>query len=706
MLEIKLLHRLARLYNIQPAYYDVSSRLLESPPESIFRVLQILGAQAERTGDLADALRQRLQSLWQRVIDPVVVAWDDSPLRLKLRLPLRLAERKASYQVTLENGDRLEGSCQDDAAMKSLTRCLDGERYVVRRQIITDRLPLGYHRLSLRLGEQIFESHLFAAPRKAFAPPDTKSKPWGLFCPLYALSTKNSWGAGDFSDLETFVDFTGQLGGQIVGTLPLLAAFLDEPFNPSPYAPVSRLFWNELYLDVTRLPEWKSSTLTRKLARSPAFQRELEDLRAAPMVDYRAVMALKRRMLEPFVRSLLSESSVRDKLFQQFIASHPMAQDYAAFRATTERERKPWGQWRETQRNGTLGAGDYDEAVKNYHLFVQWQANEQMRGLSEKTKAGGPALYLDFPLGVNRDGYDVWRQRDAFAMEASGGAPPDAFFTKGQDWGFPPLHPEGLRRQGYRYYIHCLRHHLQYAGMLRIDHVMGLHRFYWVPQGFTPKDGVYVRYPAEEFYGILSLESHRHQAQIVGENLGTVSPRVNTAMSTHNVRGMYVGQFAVSPEPGKAPDEIPQGVVASLNTHDTPTFAGFWNGDDIQDRLELGLLTDSEIGLENRSRALQRKSLIAFLSSLGWLSDSASDPAGLLKSWLCQIACSDAYLLLVNLEDLWLEPLPQNVPGTWEERPNWKRKTPFALEAIQRMSSVVNTLKSIDEIRRGGGKNH
>jgi 4-alpha-glucanotransferase len=344
-----------------------------------------------------------------------------------------------------------------------------------------------------------------------------------------------------------------------------------------------------------------------------------------------------------------------------------------------------------------LQADDYDESRSNYHLFVQWQAHEQIGALGEKAKAGGPALYLDFPLGVNRDGYDVWREREVFALDASGGAPPDDFFTQGQNWGFPPLRPEGLQRQGYRYYIHCLRHHLRYAGMLRLDHVMGLHRFYWIPHGFAAAEGLYVRHPAEEFYAILSLESHRHQAQIVGENLGTVPPYVNQAMTKHKISGMDVSQFRSIGDFHNG-SEITPGAVASLNTHDTPTFSGFWNGRDIQDRLELGLISEEDAPSYYQERAQRREALIGYLRARGWINDPTPEPDAVLRAWLFYLASSEASLVLVNLEDLWLEPSPQNVPGTWEERPNWQRKARFSLEQLRQMDSVTKTLQRIGEI--------
>jgi 4-alpha-glucanotransferase len=695
-----LLHKVARLYNIQTVYYDNFGRLIQPPPEAILRVLAILGAPVERMDDLGNALRQRRESLWQRAIDPVTVAWDGGPLRLRLRLPGPMAALEPQYRIALESGEFCEGKCQADAGIRPVERWIEGVGYVVRRLIVPEKLPFGYHRLHLRVGERTFDSYVLSSALQVHGAAHADPRRWGLFCPLYAFASEKSWGAGSFSDLESLVDFTDQMGGNFVATLPLLSTFLDEPFNPSPYAPVSRLFWNEFYLDITRIPGLQRCPSARTLIQSSDFQSELEGLRAAPLLEYRRLMALKRKVLEALLRTLMNRSSQRRATFERFIETHPQAQDYAAFRARVERERKPWELWPAVPRDGKLVTGDYDEGVKQYHLYVQWQAHEQMDTLGEKATACGTALYLDFPLGVNRDGYDVWRERPVFALESSGGAPPDDFFTKGQNWGFPPLHPDGLRQQGYRYYIGCLRHHLRHARMLRIDHVMGLHRLYWIPHGFAPAEGVYVHYPAEEFYAILNLESHRHQARIVGENLGTVPPYVNAALAKHRIHGMHVSQFCIAADAQRALPEVAHDTVASLNTHDTPTFAGFWSAGDIQDRIALGILSESDAEILRQQRACGREALLAFLKSEGWLKEQEQEPLAVLRAWLSRLASGNAYLVLVNLEDLWLEPLPQNVPGTWEERPNWKRKARFSLEQIRKLDSVIEILKTVDEIRR------
>jgi 4-alpha-glucanotransferase len=700
-----LLRRLARLFNVQTSHYDGFGRLVKPPPEAILRVLRMLGAAVENPSDLPSAFRDRRQALWRMAIDPVIVTWASASPQVKLRLPGALAERPVNYDLSLEDGAALRGRCLDAAkvggpALKPLLRSIEGTDYVVRRLTVPETPPAGYHRLRLTIGDLVLESFVFVAPLRAFNRGDAAVKAWGIFCPVYALHSERSWGIGDFTDLESCLSIAEDAGARVAGTLPLLSAFLDEPFNPSPYAPVSRIFWNELFLDLTRIPELQNCPPARALLESSTFQEELYRLRESRYIDYRRAMALKRTVLKELVRRLLKSRSERRASFDSFVATHPLAQDYAAFCAKTERERVPWERWSQISRDGKLKRGDYDENVRKYHLYVQWQAHEQIGSLAAKTKGGGSGLYLDFPLGVNRDGYDVWRDRDAFALAASGGAPPDAFFTKGQDWGFPPFHPEGLRRQGYRYYIHCMRHHLQYAEMLRIDHVMGLHRSYWVPAGFGPSEGVYVRYPAEEFYAVLNLESHRHKAEIIGENLGTVPPYVNSALVRHGIRGMHVGQFGVRTDPGAALDRPGSRTVASLNTHDTPTFASFWSGADIDDRVALGLLSEADSVAEHAHRRAQRDALVSYLIAGHRFDGADTSPEAVLRAWLSALAASEADFILVNLEDLWLEPSPQNVPGTWEERPNWRRKARFSLEEISHMPGLLDTLRMIDEIRK------
>jgi 4-alpha-glucanotransferase len=298
---------------------------------------------------------------------------------------------------------------------------------------------------------------------------------------------------------------------------------------------------------------------------------------------------------------------------------------------------------------------------------------------------------------VHGSSFDVWRHPHLCARGAAAGAPPDSFFTKGQNWGFPPLQPDRLRERGYDHLIACLHHHLEHAGVLRIDHVMQLHRLYWIPQGMEAKDGVYVRYPAEELYAILSLESHRHQAMIVGENLGTVPPEVYESMDRHEVLGMYVVQYEL--QPGQGLRQPPARSVASLNTHDMPTFRSYWEGRDVGVLRELGFFDEDQARSELERRDALRRGLVSELPADPARSDGATYDA-VLRRLLEYLAASPAHMVLVNLEDLWREAEPQNVPGTSFERPNWRRKARPSFEEFSTMPAVIDTLRRIDELLR------
>ncbi len=348
----------------------------------------------------------------------------------------------------------------------------------------------------------------------------------------------------------------------------------------------------------------------------------------------------------------------------------------------------------------TLQAGDYDPAARRYHLYVQWLAHEQMASLTNHAARHGVRLYLDLPLGVHRAGYDCWRHQDLFALRASGGAPPDPVFTLGQDWQFAPLHPERSRAQGHAYVIDYLRHHLERTGMLRIDHVMGLHRLYWVPEGLPASQGAYVSYPADELYAILSLESHRYGATIAGENLGTVPPEVNRRLKRHNLCELFVAQYEHQPYPKRSMRRVPARAVASLNTHDMPPFQAYWEGTDLADRHELGWIKLTDVPKERRLRAKVQRALIQMLRHEEWLASRRPEAKDVLRGALAHLSASAAQFVLLNLEDLWLETHSQNVPGTTEERINWRRKTRLSLEQIMEHQDVQELLKLVNRLRR------
>jgi 4-alpha-glucanotransferase len=580
---------------------------------------------------------------------------------------------------------------------------IEGTAFVSRRLRLPSRLPPGYHTLELEGKSFSARSRLIVAPRQAWQP-NTPVRSWGIFAPLYALHS--SKGAGTYSTLGELMEWTAARGGGMLATLPLLSLFL--PNDASPYSPISKLFWNEFYVDVKAVPEWAAC----EQASSRTSRKESAPWVPSELVDYSSEFSSKRALLEGLARFFFSKPSERRREFERWL--NPEVQRYAAFRAIMDERAQSPSSWPQRLCQGQLKEGDFDPRVRDYHLYAQWLAQQQMTKLSARSRELGVCLYLDMPLGVRADGYDAWRHPELFASHASGGAPPDPVFTKGQDWGFAPLHPQQLRQQGYRYLIECVQHHLRHAGALRFDHVMSLHRLFWIPRGLSPAQGAYVAYPAEELYAILSLESHRYHSMIVGEDLGTVPPEVTQGLQRHGIRQMYVVQYELRPHVKRALRPAPVRTVASLNTHDMPPFAAFCDGLDIADRGGLGLLTKSHVLRDERIRRKMIQALTQFLR-LGSSPRLGSAPVSarprvsrhssfsthltLFQACLAHLARSRAEWVLINMEDLWLETQPQNTPGTTLERVNWRRRTKLSLEELSRRPEIAASIAALQRAR-------
>jgi 4-alpha-glucanotransferase len=691
------LRDLARSYGVQLEYVGMDGKTAPAPAESLLAVLRASGADVASEADAPRALAERKNALWQRRVEPVVVAWDGVPPTIQVRLPADLASSTIRCSLGTESGRNYVWK----VPVGSVTGSAQMEEFVNGRIDLGDLfeandLPAGYHCLTLGFEDgQSASTLLISAPTRAYQGPDAGGKrPWGIFSPLYALHREGSWGAGDFSDLEALIDWTSARGGGLVASLPMLASNFDGP-SPiiSPYSPTSRVFWNEFYLDLGRIPELASCQAARALLASDEASSEVADLKASGLVDYGRQMRLKRKVLELLAYEVVP-SKERSDAFLGYVRAHREVESYALFQAAGERHGRDWRAW-----PTGLDRSDVDDRAYRYHLYAQWQADEQLKALSAKAREKGMVWYLDFPIGVDFNSFDVWTHRDVFATGASVGCPPDPVFTKGQNWGFPPMHPERQRESGYAYLIASIRSHLKYANALRIDHVMGLHRLFWIPQGMEAKNGAFVSTPSEEIYAILSVESHRHSAWLVGEDLGTVPPEVEGAMKRHNVRGMYVVQYEARPDPARTLREVPESTVASLNTHDMPPFAAFWAGLDLDDRKDLGLMTSETLEQEKQVREQQRSAVIHFLRSEGFLADEASDAKAVVQALWRWLATSPSSVLLLNLEDLWLETEPQNTPNTYDERPNWRRKLRRSFEQFADDPAFLAILKQVDELR-------
>ncbi len=661
--------------------------------EALIAVLRSLGAAVNNSMDIPSAQKLKHLQDWQYVCPPVMVFWEGSPPFIHLKLPAYLLGAALPATFVLESGEVREFLWKIEPSTVLEQKTVDGSVYLVARFALSGFLPPGYHQLKVELPGLSHQSLVISVPNQAYNPPSHEGNYWGLFLPLYALHGSSSWGAGNFSDLRRFISWTSSLGGKVVGTLPLLAGFFDTKFGPGPYLPASKQFWNEFYLDIQSIPEFGRYSEAGQLFNSVDCQNQLSVWRKSENVLYEPELKLKRHILEELSQQFWTEKPARFADFEIFLANHPSVLDYAQFRAAGETLGLDWQHWPSNLPADTTGI----QKGRNYHAYVQWLAVQQITALKQLSGKSQTLLYMDLPVGVHPFSYDVWKEPDAFASGITCGAPPDPVFTNGQNWEFPPLHPENIRRTGYQYFIRSLRHQLRSCGMLRIDHMMGFHRLFWIPQGMSSRDGVYVNYQAEEFYAILTLESIRHKTVIIGEDLGLVPPEVRPMMQKHAIRRMFVGQFELISD--NQMGIIPQKAVAALNTHDMFPFASFWDETDIAQRQNLKLIDEAAAKIELDQRRRTKRELISLLQYQGIFNHLHQDTLATLTAILKLLAGSQAETVLINLEDLWLEQKPQNIPGTTRSQ-NWSHKARYSFEQFTKHPFILQTLKEIDQIRK------
>lgn len=555
-----------------------------------------------------------------------------------------------------------------------------------------DPIPLGVHRLVLEHGREATRFFVLARPASLAQLTEHAGRRLAVFLPLYSVSPGGPFGVGTYSDLRALCNWAERTAGALVGTLPLFPAFLDRPFDPSPYAPVSRLMWNELFIDPRESPEWTAPGV-RRAASAGSSARESRLLRSGPLVDHRRSWGHARRVLGAMSAAARSSPSRWAEVTSSASAETVR---YALFRAAVDATGECWDAWPASWRAGRIDPACVNPADIDLYLYAQTEAASQISAIRGTTGSHNP-LYLDLPVGVHAGGFDTYTRPDLFLHGVSAGAPPDPLNTKGQMWGFPPMHPTAGRADGYAHLRSVLRRMLSVTGVLRIDHVMGLFRMFCIPQGHDGTQGAYLRYPEDEMFAVVMIEAARAGAVVVGEDLGTVPPPVRAIMKRSGMLGMHVQQFAFGSGPGPCIHPAGPHVLASLNTHDTPTFAGFWHADDAELRHTLGELSKEDSARERRGRIATRCAISKELKKQKLPARSAQDAA---MSIMRLQARGPAPISLVNLEDLWGERRPQNVPGTSTEYPNWRRRTTKPLRSILEDRAIAARLATLRRDRR------
>ncbi len=690
------LQALAEYLGVFPAYWDIWGGHHVASESALRAVLQAMGHACASEAECEAGLKALQQAAGREMLPPVWVA------RASATLMLRLPETCAGghWQVALEEGGMLEGEFSAD----ELPLRDQGGGWMG-RELALPELPLGYHRLEVAAAGLNASCSVIVCPPRCHAVPSGQ-RVWGLGLQLYGLRSRRDWGIGDYGDLAAAARYLAQEGATLVGVNPLHGLFPERPSHVSPYSPSSRCFLNPLYLDVTALEGYGEACLGVR------DRAALDKLRLSGLVDYEGVAKLKwrvlRRVWQAFAKAHVHKSGRRAQDFARFVADGGDAlARWAAFcslqnhfhgeRATVN----GWQHWPAPYRDprsaevAAFVAAHADDI--RFYQYLEWQGRLQLHKAGQSLPMG---LYGDLAVGVERGGADVWMDQPLYALDASVGAPPDDIGPQGQDWGLPPWLPAGLRREAYAPFIRMLRANMEFCGALRIDHVMGLYRLFWVPPGHKAEDGLYVRYPLEDLMGIVALESVRSRCVVVGEDLGTVPDEVREAMKRHGMLSYRLFYFEKDWASGrfKHPHEFPAQALVAATTHDLPTLRGFWLGRDMRWREKLHLCPANTCAGHQQRRVEERTKLVEALRECRLdpgAADNGEVPPGLTPAVYRMLARTPSAILMVQAEDLLAEDEQPNLPGTVDTHPNWRRRLSVNIEAWGQQAVVRALLAAL-----------
>ena len=629
------LAKLAAAHGVAIEYKDQLQRNVDVPVDSVVAVLRALGVDATSPAAVSAAL----DDVARRPATPPVVVMRQSQTR-EVRLDDALG-------LLLESGEEVP------------LRNVDGK-------VTLSGLPTGWH--TLRTSTR--DIPVAVAPDRVTAP---TGRHWGLMTQLYAMRSRTSWGIGDLHDLGTVAAWTAQEGGSLVLVNPLHATAPVPPLQDSPYYPASRRWTNPLYLRVEDTREYADA--------SPEVRAQVDALRVADdsdRIDRNKVWAAKLAAL-----ALLYDSAGPD------IGSLDAALlDWATWCALAEVHGPDWRRWPDDLRrpdSASVQRAQTELADRvGFHAWLQLRCDDQLDAVQSRARAAGLSIGVvhDLAVGTDPAGADAWALQDALALGARIGAPPDTFNQQGQDWGMPPWHPRRLAELGYAPLRDMLRGLLRHSGGVRIDHILGYFRMWWVPADGTARDGTYVSYDAEALLGVLTLEVERAGAIVIGEDLGTVTPDVRRELAGRHVLGTSVLWFEredpVDGEPGplRPLTQWREEAAASVTTHDLPTALGWLRGEHVRVRADLGVLDDP--AAEEKSWQAERAELVELLRTSGLVGPDPTE-GELVEALTAAVAATPSQVVLAAPGDVIGDVQQPNMPGTTDEYPNWR--LPLADEA-------------------------
>ena len=611
----QVLQKLVEMRGVETHYVDAWGNPATISETSKAKLLQALGYDISNESVIAEQLDTEIATVWSQHLDPVSVQRTADEKRIRVRLPLSAVNNELTVNLDLEDGGSHTFTVipVDQTLLNvGVVDELEFHEYSVS---LPTELPCGYHSITLCDGQTVLaQMRYIIAPVACYQPEAITAgkKLWGLSVQLYCLRSQSNWGIGDFSDLAQLVTKAGKQGAGFIGLNPIHSLYPSNPEACSPYGPSSRRWINFLYIDVSALPLFDSEVI-QAIVNDKDFQSRLKTARDVEYVDYTLVTELKLTVLnylfDEYYNAYLRKNTKQNREFKAFIQaggeSLRMQATYDAMQEFLKNEGKDaWGwpvfpdDWRDFHNQAVAKFAKKHQRRVQFYMFLQWQAAVQLEYANQAAIAAGMpvGIYRDLAVGVSEGSAEIWGNKDLYCTAASVGAPPDILGPLGQNWGLPPMDPAVLYQQAYQPIIDLFDTNMQSSGALRIDHAMGLLRLWWVCQGDHAKEGGYVYYPLEDLLGILALESHRHQAMVIGEDLGTVPEEIRQVLADNGVYSYRVFFFEKAEDGGfYSPAHYPEQSMSTLTTHDMPTLIGYWHCLDLELGKQLGLYTDVDV---------------------------------------------------------------------------------------------------------------
>lgn len=675
----ELLCSLAKAYGVDTEYWAFGGSLTQVADETLIKVLAAMGADAATTSSAEQAIKDSVLKPWREVLPECTIVRVHGQYTIPVHLP---HGSSVSVQVTEESGQvRWLAQIEDFTPPREVDGVVLGQASFA----VPEDLPLGYHTLGATItlatscgwGEEgaqvLVEAPLIAVPQMLPTPSSRGARSWGAMVQLYSVRSRESWGVGDTADLKEICSAFGAMGGDFVLINPLHAAEPEGHMTPSPYLPVTRRFFNPLYIRPEDIREvGYMPTETRSNVRW-AGERAKEDSLHNRIIDRDRAWEGKRKALEIIFQQPRSQARERD--FQHYRRTEGQGlEDFAFWCALREKygEDFPAKLSRPDTPAATVVRQELSDRI-DFYTWMQWIIDQQLEDAQRSALDSGMSIgiFHDLAVGVHATGSDTWSIPEAFAQGVTVGAPPDMYNQQGQNWSQPPWRPDSLRKMAYAPLRDMAKTVLRHAGALRVDHVMGLFRLWWIPEGADPSQGAYVRFDQEAMVGVLMLEAARAGAIVVGEDLGNVEPWVRDYLSSRGILGTSVMWFEQESDGQfRRPTDYRRETLVTVDTHDLPPVAGYLAGEHVVLREHLGLLTEPVEQV--RAEALAEKQhMLARLHEYGLVGENPREQE-IVEAMHRYIARTPAELLAVALVDGVGERRAQNQPGTDNEYPNWR----------------------------------